>query len=931
MSCLDCGAEWEGPTPPDDGFTCPACGASTTPSEALLTRVLAAIDGERAEGREPDLEAWCQRHPEIAEELRRALELESRLASLAQAEEMAAQPLPEQLGPYRVLGSLGEGGMGQVVLARDDRLSRELAIKVLSPHPTADAKRRQRFAREAKAMARVRHRHVVSIHDVGDEAGHAWFAMDRFPDSLATAIPEGCPSQVGAERLGEILTWLEDAARGLDHLHEHGILHRDVKPSNLMIDDEGRVLVSDLGLAWVEGEQELTLPGHGFGTTTHAAPEQLRGEAVGPAADVYGLAATACHLLTGQPPPAAGQLPEELPRGLSRGVIAALRAGLSLQPGKRPASARELVASLRSGREERRRKHLIAAAILSSVVLVTGAWLASRAGQVEPSRGSPATLAVFTAKTFAEEPNTLFPRQGGWTFAELRARRSLGSGTELDVVGRRLEAELSSADEGPRLHLREGAVELESLRIPPPSGESVWSFVEGLDFDGDGQRDLLLKSDNQLAVLALHPSVLDEDGSSGWVRLLDRTAGEGSPRVVDLDGDGRREVLIGDSGGDPVTHVYRQAHLRALDWESGRELQRWDLPLPVESTPQVLREPGSGSATIYLDVTPPESFRQGQLLRLHPGRSELEELPVPGVGRLAIPLFLDADADRRPEVLLSRRSQDTVPDGVMSLMSPAAHDRVLWSFTTAGTLVSAPVLSEQDGDAAPEACNVVDHGIHCLNVEPDAEKRIAWEARWSSRRGGCAQVTEIGDLDGDGLSELACGGRRGAVHVYSRQATDGLLLTAEVPSVTWRKEPPSPPQVIARTVALPWTVQEGRQAVASITGTGWLVIWSLSAADARVEQALRLTTTAAVVTTSPVVVELGVDRQGLLSVAGCPRLFEPDAQGRLVMTWGSWTASGIEHGTPAVVRDDAETGIVVVADYPPRVARLPVRSGAAGS
>ncbi|MEB3051729.1 protein kinase [Mycolicibacter sp. MYC123] len=206
---------------------------------------------------------------------------------------------------YRIERLLGSGAMGEVYLARHPRLPRHDALKVLSGALTADDEFRQRFQLEADVAAGLFHPDIVGVHDRGEFDGRLWIAMDYVDGTDAAALianrfPNGMPE-------ADALAIITAIAGALDHAHHHGLLHRDVKPANIMVaepdDAPRRILLADFGIARQLGEVTgLTATNFTVGTLSYAAPEQLMGETLDGRADQYALAATAFHLLTGVPP-----------------------------------------------------------------------------------------------------------------------------------------------------------------------------------------------------------------------------------------------------------------------------------------------------------------------------------------------------------------------------------------------------------------------------------------------------------------------------------------------------------------------------------------------------------------------------------------------------------------------------------------------------
>jgi serine/threonine protein kinase len=204
---------------------------------------------------------------------------------------------------YTIIRLLGSGGMGEVYLAQHPRLPRRDALKLLPPDWSADPEYRARFNREADLASTLWHPHIVGVHDRGEEDGQLWISMD-YVDGLDAArlLADRYPDGMPVEEVSRIVTAVASA---LDYAHKQGLLHRDVKPSNIMlthVDDEGeqRILLTDFGIARNVNEiSGLTATNMTVGTVAYSAPEQLLGEDVDGRADQYALAATAYHLLTG--------------------------------------------------------------------------------------------------------------------------------------------------------------------------------------------------------------------------------------------------------------------------------------------------------------------------------------------------------------------------------------------------------------------------------------------------------------------------------------------------------------------------------------------------------------------------------------------------------------------------------------------------------
>jgi hypothetical protein len=213
---------------------------------------------------------------------------------------MSALPQQVDLPPrYRVVRHVANGGMATVWAAEDSVLERLVAVKVLAAGYAADPAARRRFTREARAAARVSdHNNVVTIFDTGDHDGQAFIVMEHFAGgTVADRLRSGDPIPVGVA-----LRWLRETASALDAAHAADIVHRDVKPGNLLLDENGRLAVGDFGIASLAGETAVTAAGQVLGTAAYLSPEQARGRPATPASDRYSLAVVAYELLCGRRP-----------------------------------------------------------------------------------------------------------------------------------------------------------------------------------------------------------------------------------------------------------------------------------------------------------------------------------------------------------------------------------------------------------------------------------------------------------------------------------------------------------------------------------------------------------------------------------------------------------------------------------------------------
>ena len=343
---------------------------------------------------------------------------------------------------------VARGGMGEVYRATDSVLGRPVAVKLLSDRYALEDEARARFRREATAAARLSSApNVVTVFDVAEHRGRPLIVMEYLEGgSVYERLRNG---RVPRE---QALTWLDQAANALDRAHANGVVHRDVKPANLLLDVDGNVHVTDFGIASTTGDDTLTAPGTVLGTAGYLAPEQARGESATAASDRYALGVVAFELLTGRRPyvgdtptteafahlhadvPSATALDPTLPAT----VDAVFRRVLAKDPAERPASARELVAELRATlvaeapppvtrvlpeasakrvvhRYRRTSKGALVAAIATALLVagfVAAALVASRGGGEPPAaarepQGASSTKSTTTQTTTQPETTSI--------------------------------------------------------------------------------------------------------------------------------------------------------------------------------------------------------------------------------------------------------------------------------------------------------------------------------------------------------------------------------------------------------------------------------------------------------------------------------------------------------------------------------------------
>jgi eukaryotic-like serine/threonine-protein kinase len=322
---------------------------------------------------------------------------------------------------------IATGGMGEIYMAVDEILGREVAIKLLAERYARDEAIRRRFTREALAAAKLSgHPHIVTIYDVGEADGGRPFIVMAYLAG-GTVADRARSGPVSHE---QALRWLRQAAGALDEAHRHGIVHRDVKPANMLLDERGDLYMGDFGIARVVDETTsgMTIAGTVLGTAGYLSPEQARGEPATPASDVYGLGVVAYELLTGGRPFEGGSATEEaaahihqpVPPASTRGVRVpatvdpVLDRTLAKDPSRRYESATRFVDALETSlqapeatrilpppvpppRERRRRAWIPLAGILLAALAIGGVVLAATladddGGAAEPTVPAPVTV-----------------------------------------------------------------------------------------------------------------------------------------------------------------------------------------------------------------------------------------------------------------------------------------------------------------------------------------------------------------------------------------------------------------------------------------------------------------------------------------------------------------------------------------------------------
>jgi len=457
-----------------------------------------------------------------------------------------------ELDGCRIEAAIGRGGMGVVYRARQLELDRDVAVKVITPDRVEDERTRARFLSEARAAAAVEHPNVLPVYGAGVMEGQAYLVMRYVPgDDLRTLVRREGP--LGADRAAEIAMALGDA---LDAIHGAGYVHRDVKPANVLLDDDGHVYLSDFGLAkQVLASAGLTESDRWVGTLDFAAPEQIRGEAVDARADVYALGGVLHFMLTGAAP-FAGESDE-----------AKLWAHLTAEP-PRPSALRPDVPGALDGVVQRalakrpEERHPSAGDLGRAARAAAGGARADpertvARGAAAPGGGAPAMALLDGSRTIsAQRPGT-----GG------RRRRRSGAAAVvavLAVAGAILLIGRGSRDDAQNGEQRGSSPPVAAPSLSAGTGPRVGETIRGVGFRPRGIAvaggDLWVISAMRARLARIDAGTLRRHGIQ--------------PRV------GRGAVSVTAHGGAVWVAIARRNRVIGLDADTGKVIRR--LPVPVK-------------------------------------------------------------------------------------------------------------------------------------------------------------------------------------------------------------------------------------------------------------------------------------------------------------------------------------------------------------
>jgi len=489
-----------------------------------------------------------------------------------------ALPAGTRLGPYEIVSFIGAGAMGIVYKARDTRLGRHVAIKVLPPAFARDPDRLARFEREARAVAAINHPNIVSVHDIGsadvvdDEKGAmqaAYLITELLDgDTLRTRLASGpLPARKSAEVAMQI-------ARGLAAAHDRGIVHRDLKPENIVLMRDGVVKILDFGLAKQSapagGEQETmagTDAGTVLGTVGYMAPEQARGEAAGPRSDLFALGAVLYELASGQRPFARPTAAETMtailredppplvatPAALAPGLDRIVRHAIEKEPDDRFQSARDFAFALHAFNDT------------SPSGISTGAVPAPRASRLTPRVAwiAAAVCAIGAAIAVGWPRTAAAPAAARAVFSPtLPFRDDNLISPAVSPDGRRIA--FIAPDRNDEIVIRN----LDSLQAEPLKG-TEGARSGGVFWSPDG-RSLGFFAGGKLRTIALASGAIDEiaDAPSAYGGTWGRDG------TILFSPDERTPIFRASAGGGAATPV------TTLDAARHDEAHRWPQFLP---------------------------------------------------------------------------------------------------------------------------------------------------------------------------------------------------------------------------------------------------------------------------------------------------------------------------------------------------------------
>ena len=733
-----------------------------------------------------------------------------------------------RLGPYELVGHIGRGGMSDVYRARDTRLSRDVAVKVLRGELNDQA--RARFVREGRATAALSHANVLALYDVGEDAGMCYLVAELLDgETLRVRIARARPS------ISDTIDWTTQIALGIAAAHDQGMVHRDLKPENVMLVDGRTIKILDFGVARVPIETHLgegatlSTPGMVVGTVGYLAPEQARGRPVRPSADLFSLGAILFELLTGQrafvaetsvdtlravfdhEPPAPSSMRPEVPPWLDLIVARCL----AKDPAERFESARDLAFALRLPetldlRAAPRRRMPIAVGIgVGSVCVLGGLGIGLLARSPPTAPPEPARPYPLTSSGHDRHP-AVSPDGRFLAFTSDRDGRSriwlqqLDAGRESPLTNGADTAPRFSPDGSEILFTRVEGARTTLYRVGFLGGEprKVADDASDGDWSPDGKQVVFLRSRGHGGRMQpiLMTAEIDGGGERELARLSDRPLrGRGVEQRVRWSPDGSRIAI---SGFAPLPGTPQYVLLVPIDGSPTRLLPAprrvglisavaWDGPdvliysqalsvsgNSVGSAARIVRQRIDDQTVTTLQWTPQSSF----VLERWPGRG----------------LVVDARSSRQNlrEVTIADGATRQVSNGTATDRQPfySPDGQVIFTSNRGGSNLDLWITDRDTGASQRLTDNPADDWDPALT--PDGKHLL-----WSSDRSGNFEIW-IADRDGanprqvthdgvdaenpsatpDGRWVIYASGAPGRTGVW-RAELDGSAATRIVPDV----------------------------------------------------------------------------------------------------------------------------------------------------
>lgn len=427
------------------------------------------------------------------------------------------QPGSELGGRYVLTERIAVGGMGEVWAATDTVLGRVVAVKVL--RTDNESTFLARFRNEARHTAALSHPGIAHVHDYGEDGSNAFLVMELVPgEPMSTVLARG-----GSIPVTLALSYLAQTAEALSAAHAIGMVHRDVKPGNLLVRDDGTVKVTDFGIARAVDSTSTTAVGQVVGTAKYMSPEQAVGAAATPSSDIYSLGVVGYELLMGQPPftgenPLAlamahvHQSPPDLPETIPEGVRSLIRRSLSKDPAARPATASIFASEARDLQQQ---------LMLSPVEPATAAMAALAETRTTPYVNVTRTAVLPARSVPSGIPPAIVDRNVG---RQVRSRRRLIGSAIIAAVLLAVAVAFWRSSRDPRLFTVSALSSPTTTTIPPTTSEAVTSATETVLVDPEVFIGLD-KADATTQLKALGLKVVEERGKGNGSSVKDTVTG----------------------------------------------------------------------------------------------------------------------------------------------------------------------------------------------------------------------------------------------------------------------------------------------------------------------------------------------------------------------------------------------------------------------